>query len=90
MIVGDLDRSRKAHEHFARGLHRRVCDNALATMKVKAPRDTGELADSLEIEHRGPLDSVIVGNALHTEPVLVGSGIYGPKKRRIVAKNART
>lgn len=73
----------EAHEYFAETLYGRMVENALGTMRNVAPRDTGELVSGLGIRKDTEREGTITGKAEHTEMVLKGTGIYGPKRERI-------
>lgn len=64
-------------------------DEAYSTMQDVAPEEDGGLKRGLALEKTGRFERLIVGQALHTEMVLRGTGLYGPKKRRITPRRAK-
>ncbi len=85
LITNDLALEERATEHFAEGLQATVLEETLETMKRVAPIDDSELVDGLHEVVEDGLHAQIVGEADHTEMVLKGTGIYGPRGRPIEA-----
>ena len=64
-------------------------EEALDTMLDVAPEDSGDLKDGLKLLKTGRFERLIVGEAPHTEGVLRGTGLYGPRRERIKPRRAK-
>ncbi len=64
-------------------------EEAFDTMANVAPEDEGDLKDGLKLLATGGFERLIVGEAPHTEGVLRGTGLYGPRRERIKPKRAK-